>query len=411
MADDRLGSVRSEGRDVSDEIDRLTKGFEEELVAFRRDLHAHPEIARQEHRTTEKVVERLRAAGLSPQVLPTGTGVVCDIIGSEGETPSIGFRGDMDALAVEDRTGASYRSVVPGVCHACGHDAHTTVTLGTGLVLAELASEGLLSRSARLIFQPAEEVLPGGALDVLAAGAVESLGKVYAFHCDPSVEVGKIGFRTGPITAGAKAIKVVLSGPGGHTARPHLTADLVYALGTLVTGLPGALSRLTDPRAGVSVVWGQVHGGTNANAIPQQGFAEGTIRCLDAAVWRSVHEFVPDVVQSLLSAYRVDVDVDVSAQVSVPPCVNDSGAIMLARAAALDVVGAEGVANAAQSLGAEDFAWIADTVPAALLRLGVRRPNVATAGDLHQGTFDIDESALSIGVRLFARLVDGAQEH
>ena len=398
------------GQEIGDEIDRLTKGLEGELVAFRRDLHTHPELARQEHRTTDAVVERLRAAGLSPRVLPTGTGLVCDVIGASGDEPSIGFRGDMDALAVEDRTATPYRSVVPGVCHACGHDAHTTIALGTALVLADLADAGLLTNSARVIFQPAEETLPGGALDVVASGAVDSLRHVFAFHCDPSLHLGQIGFRSGAITAGAKAIKVTLTGPGGHTARPHLTADLVYALGRVITDLPGALSRLTDPRAGLSVVWGQVHAGTNGNAIPRQGFADGTIRCLDTDVWRAVHEFVPDLVHSLVSPFRVDVRVDVNAHVSVPPCVNDSGAILLARAAALEVVGTEGVVGTDQSLGGEDFAWIADETPSALLRLGVRGPGVADAGDLHQGTFDIDEGSISLGVRVFSRLVDSLPE-
>jgi amidohydrolase len=402
--------VQDAGRGIGDEIDRLAKSLEGELVAFRRDLHAHPELARQEHRTTAAVVDRLRAAGLSPRVLPSGTGVVCDVIGSAGEPPSVGFRGDMDALAVEDRTAAPYRSLMPGMCHACGHDAHTALALGTALVLAELAGSGQLTRSARVIFQPAEETLPGGALDVIASGALEPLRQVFAFHCDPSLPVGQIGFRAGPITAGAKAITVTLTGPGGHTARPHLTADLVYALGSLVTDLPGALSRLTDPRAGLSVVWGQVHAGTNANAIPRQGFAEGTIRCLDADVWRSVPEFVPDLVQALMSPYRLQVDVDVNSEVSVPPCVNDSGAVFLAREAALDVVGPEGAVATDQSLGGEDFAWIADARPSALLRLGVRGPGVGVTGDLHQGTFDLDEAAIAIGVRVFARLADTLPE-
>ncbi len=249
-----------------------------------------PSSSRVEHRTTAALVERLRSAGLEPRVLPTGTGLVCDVIGSAGEAPSIGFRGDIDALPLDDTTTTSYRSRTAGVCHACGHDAHTTVVLGTALVLAELARDGLLTRSARLIFQPAEEIIPGGALDVVEAGETLGLEHVFAFHCEPRLDVGRVGFRVGAITAGADGIRVTLTGPGGHTARPHLTADLVYALGFLITELPGALSRLTDPRAGLSVVWGQVHAGTAANAIPAGGFVEGTVRCLDADVWRAAHD-------------------------------------------------------------------------------------------------------------------------
>ncbi len=392
--------MRDDGCDH--EIDRLTKGLEAELVAFRRDIHAHPELARTEHRTTAAIVDRLRAAGLSPRILPSGTGIACDVIGTAGVAPSIGFRGDIDALPVEDLTATSYRSKTPGLSHACGHDAHTTIALGTALVLAELARSGLLARSARVIFQPAEEVIPGGALDVIAAGELAGLDSVYAFHCDPLLEVGQIGFRVGAITAGAEGIRVTLTGPGGHTARPHLTADLVYALSALVTGLPGAMSRLTDPRAGLSVVWGQIHAGSSANAIPAHGFAEGTIRCLDADVWVAAHGAVPGLIHTLMTPFRVDVQV--SSHASIPPCVNDASAVERARAAALDVVGATGVVGTEQSLGGEDFAWIADQLPSALLRLGVRGPGVADAGDLHQGGFDIDESAMSIGVRLFSRL-------
>lgn len=392
--------VRDEGLGV--EIDRLTKGVEAELVSFRRDLHAHPELARHEFRTTAAVADRLSAAGLAPRVLPSGTGVVCDVIGSSGAGPTVGFRADIDALPLDDRTTTTYRSRTDGVCHACGHDAHTAIVLGTALVLAELARDNLVDQSTRLIFQPAEEIIPGGALDVVAAGETQGLKHVYAFHCDPRLKVGQVGFRVGPITAGADGLKVTLAGPGGHTARPHLTADLVYALGSLVTELPGAMSRLTDPRAGLSVVWGQIHAGTAPNAIPGTGFAEGTIRCLDAGVWEAAHALVPDLIHSLMSPFGVDVQVD--AHTSVPPCVNDASAIELAKAATRDVVGEAGLFGTDQSLGGEDFAWIASVVPGALLRLGVRSAGVADSGDLHQGSFDIDEAAISLGVRIFARL-------
>jgi amidohydrolase len=332
-----------------------------------------------------------------------GTGLVCDV-GTDVGLPTVALRADLDALPLPDESGDPWAA--PGeVSHACGHDLHATAVLGAGLALADLDRAGLLPGRVRLIFQPAEEVMPGGALDVIAAGATDGLQHVFAFHCDPRLEVGRIGLREGAITAGADGIKVTLSGPGGHTARPHLTADLVYALGFLVTELPGALSRLTDPRAGLSVVWGQVHAGSAANAIPSSGFVEGTVRCLDADVWLAAHDVVPDLIRSLLRPFGVDVSID--ANPSIPPCVNAPSAIALARSAALEVVGEAGVVSTEQSLGGEDFAWIANTAPSALLRLGVRGPHLVEAGDLHQGGFDIDESALSIGVRVFARLGSG----
>ena len=171
------------------------------------------------------------------------------------------------------------------------------------------------------------------------------------------------------------------------------------ALGAVITELPALLSRLADPRAGLSVVWGQVHAGSAANAIPQQGFAEGTIRCLDAGVWESAHNVIPDLVRQLAAPYGVDVDIDMHT--SVPPCVNDEAQTAFLRSVALETFGAEGVTGTDQSLGGEDFAWILGRTPGALARLGVRNHEVADAGDLHQGGFDIDEAALAVGVRLF----------
>src|SRR5215207_2793842 len=220
----------------------------EEVVAVRRDLHAHPELGWHEVRTTEVLRQRLTAAGLSPQVLPTGTGLICDI--GSGDT-CVALRADIDALPVPEAVDAPWRSGVEGVAHACGHDVHTAALLGAGLVLAGMAADGMLDRRVRLIFQPAEEVMPGGALGVIAAGGLDGVHRIYGLHCDPRLEVGQIGLRVGALTAAADRILVRLNGPGGHTSRPHLTADLVYALATLVTELPAALSRRVDPRAGM----------------------------------------------------------------------------------------------------------------------------------------------------------------
>ncbi len=388
--------------DLRDDIERLTKNFEPELIELRRTLHARPELGHREYHTTQLVFERLESVGLEPRVLSSGTGVICDVLDSSGTPPALGLRGDIDALPLPDMKHVSYRSKVDGVCHACGHDAHTAIVLGTALVLSDLKSRDLLPASTRLIFQPAEEMTPGGALDVLSDGEIGGLSRVFALHCDPRLAVGKAGFRTGAITAGADRVRVTMHGPGGHTARPHLTADLVFALGAVVTELPGLLSRLADPRSGLSVVWGQIHAGAAANAIPASGFIEGTIRCLDTEVWESVHGLVPGLVRSLATPYGVDVDVDMHT--SVPPCVNDPASTEAFRAVATSMLGAENVTTTDQSLGGEDFAWILGRTAGALARLGVRSPEVADAGDLHQGSFDIDEAAISVGVRLFSAL-------
>src|SRR5215469_3392707 len=222
------------GHDLPEELDEFLAAREHELIAFRRDLHAHPELGYHEHRTTSRVAQRLAAAGLRPAILPKGTGLIVDIGEPSAGDSLVALRADLDALPLNDEKNVPYRSTVPHTCHACGHDVHTSVLLGAGLFLAGQAAAGTLPGRVRLIFQPAEEV-PGGALDVMAAGGIASVDRVFAVHCDPRLEVGKVGTRTGPITAACDKIKVRVTGPGGHTARPHLTADLVYALGKILT--------------------------------------------------------------------------------------------------------------------------------------------------------------------------------
>ena len=189
------------------------------MVALRRDIHAHPELAWHEVRTSALVKDVLVHAGLAPTSLPGGTGLVCDI-GGLGLGPTVALRADLDALPIDDEKDVAYRSSIPGVAHACGHDVHTAVVLGAGLGLARLAAAGALPGRVRLVFQPAEEVLPGGAVAALAAGALEGVGRVFALHCDPRLDVGSVAVRAGPITAAMDSLTVRLSGPGGHTARP-----------------------------------------------------------------------------------------------------------------------------------------------------------------------------------------------
>ena len=245
----------------------------EDLVQWRRHIHRYPELGRQEFTTTQFVAERLADAGLNPKVLPGGTGLICDM-GPDHE-PRIALRADMDALPMAERTGAPYASTMPNVAHACGHDAHTAILLGTALALASVPE---LPVGVRLIFQAAEELMPGGAIDAVAAGAITGVSRIFALHCDPHLAVGRVAVRQGPITSAADSIEITLYSPGGHTSRPHLTADLVSGLGTLITGLPGVLSRRIDPRNSTVLVWGAVNAGVAANAIPQTGALYGTVR-------------------------------------------------------------------------------------------------------------------------------------
>src|SRR3954449_8385221 len=245
-------------------VDAFLDAERARLVGLRRDLHAHPELGHHEFRTTERIISELVAAGLPAQPLRAGTGVLCDI--GDGP-PTIGLRADLDALPIADGKDVPYRSTINGVCHACGHDVHVTTVLGTGLLLARLAAEGHLGRGVRLIFQPAEEVIPGGALDVIAEGGLDGLERLFAVHCDPSLSVGQVGLRVGAVTSATDHVSVVLTGSGGHTARPQLTADLVTALGDVIVSVPQILARRVDPRAGVNLGWGEVQAGSAANVI------------------------------------------------------------------------------------------------------------------------------------------------
>ncbi len=385
------------GRELRGELDAFLGEREDELIGFRRDLHAHPELGFAEHRTTQRILDRLRRAGLEPARLPRGTGLICDV--GSGDGPTVALRADIDALPLMDEKDVSYRSTVQGACHACGHDVHTAIVLGAGLFLAQQAEAGLLPGRVRLIFQPAEEV-PGGALRVMEAGGISGVDRIFALHCDPRLDVGHLGLRVGAITAACDKVSVRVSGPGGHTARPHLTADLVYALAKIVTELPAALSRRVDPRSSLSLVWGRVQAGSVANAIPDDGVAEGTVRCLDEQAWHDAPDLFKALLDSVAVAYGVEADLGYVR--GVPPTVNEATSVQMMRDAADQVLGPTASVPTPQSLGGEDFGWYLESIPGSMARLGTRTPGDDRELDIHQGTFDVDESAIGVGVRTMA---------
>jgi amidohydrolase len=364
----------------------------DELIAVRRHLHAHPELGLQETDTTELLLNRLVAAGLEPSRLPSGTGLVCDI-GDGG--PTVGLRADIDALPIQDTKDVAYASSVPGVCHACGHDVHTTVLLGTALVLAGRRAE--LPGTVRLIFQPAEELIPGGALQVIEAGAIDGLSALIALHCAPALDAGAVGLRTGPITSAADWVEVLLEGPGGHTARPQLTVDLVDVLARVAVETPERIAAKLDPGERFQLVWGAVSAGDAGNVIPSSGYLRGSVRTPNVELWDRGRELVTDAVGAIVSATGARASIDYRR--GVPPVVNDAGVVDLLRSGAHGALGADAVTDTEPSMGGEDFGWYQRHVPSAMARLGVRRPGTPTR-DLHRSDFDVDEDAIGIGVRL-----------
>ncbi|MFD5347950.1 amidohydrolase [Streptomyces anulatus] len=387
---------------------RLSDELRAELIAFRRDMHMHPELGNQEFRTTAAIKDRLEKAGLKPKVLAVGTGIMCDVGEWDGVTPMLALRADIDALPIPDtKAGVPYRSTVPDRAHACGHDVHTTTVLGAGLVLAGLDREGLLPNAVRLIFQPAEEVLPGGAVDAIESGVLEGVGRIIGVHCDPKVDVGRIGLRIGAITSACDRLEVTLDGPGGHTARPHLTTDLVTAAARIAVDVPALLARRVDARSGLAVTWGRLETGHAPNVIPQHAELSGTVRCLDLDAWRAAPDLVHAAIDEVAGMHRAKTVVNYVR--GVPPVVNDAESIGLLDAAMTERRGSYAIEDTEQSLGGEDFSWYLERVPGAMARLGVRTPGDTRGLDLHRGNFDVDEEAITVGVELFtaAALFDG----
>jgi amidohydrolase len=383
------------------DLDAFLAAHEQELVAFRRHLHTFPELSGEEHATTELIAERLRVAGLDARVLRSGTGLVCDVGGS----PCVALRADIDALAMPDEKDVTYRSQHAGVAHACGHDVHAAVTLGAGLFLAGRWPAGV--GGLRLIFQPAEERLPGGALDVLADGGLDGVSTIFGLHCDPKLELGRIGLRAGPITSAADSVRIELFGPGGHTARPEQTVDMVALAARVVTELPDRVRRRLGSEAPVRLVFGSLHTGHAANVVPAHAELQASVRTPDTEVW----DALPTALEVELDALVEEAGASCALQYTkgVPPLVNDAGAVDQVRRGARALLGEDAITEAVQSWGGDDFAWFSRVVPAAYVRLGTHDP--AREGprlDLHAGHFDVDERAIGVGVRV---LVAAVAEH
>jgi amidohydrolase len=396
--------MSTDAADPATIIDAVVEKFDTELVELRRDLHAHPELSWAEARTTDLVAARLEEAGWRVTRLPR-TGLIADL-GESG--PVVALRADLDALPVQDATTDAWTSTIPGVAHACGHDVHVAALVGAGLALAETHARGVLKGRVRLLFQPAEEVMPGGALHLVELGALDDVTRIFALHCDPGVDVGQVGLRLGPLTSAADRLEVRLEGTGGHTSRPHLTGDLTFALAKVTTELPAMLSRRLDPRSGVSLVWGIVNAGAAANVIPDRGLAAGTIRILDQVAWADCEALVRELVHDIVRPYGVNAKV--VYQRGVPPVVNELVSHRILSDTVHRVLGDTGHVTARQSLGGEDFGWYLHHVPGAMFRLGTRTPGGLTY-DLHQGNLRVDERATAIGARVLANAAIAALGH
>ncbi len=398
MTSEAASSVNEGSDPLGPELDAFLDAHLEELIAFRRRLHAHPERSRKEFETTSSVVQRLEVAGLDARVLASGTGALCDVDGGLAG-PTVALRADLDALGMADNKDVPYRSQFPGVAHACGHDVHTPVVLGSGLALAHLFATDPQPGTVRLVFQPAEEAVPGGALDVIADGGLDGVDWIFGLHCDPKLDVGRIGVRAGAITAAADLVTIRLHGPGGHTARPQLTADLVDIAARVVTVLPGALRERAAPLGALNLVFGAIHAGDAANVIPALAELRGTVRSPDRAAWDQAPDFLEEIIESIATPRGATFEIDYSR--GAPPVDNDADATAIFAAAATEVLGAGKVTETPQSQGGDDFSWYLEHVRGTYARLGVHDPDSGRGRlDLHSSDFDVDERAIAIGIRV-----------
>ncbi len=375
-------------------VRRAVEALEPELIALRRDLHAHPEPSWEEVRTTQVLRDLLSAHDVTTEPGEGTTGLIAEV-GTTG--PLLALRADIDALRMQDVKDVPYRSTVDGVCHACGHDVHTAAGVGATLALAAVLRDR--PGRVRIVFQPAEESIPSGARPLAEAGRVDGAAAIFALHCDPHLEVGHVGLSPGPITSATDMVVIRLAGPGGHTARPHRTADLVNVAARLAVDLPASLDRLTDPRDGVNLTFGSIASGDAANVVPDRAELKGSLRAAGRDGWEEAAKLLPALIASIVEPRGATWELD--HRIGSPPVVNEPGATVLLGRAAEAVVGADGVLPTRQSGGGEDFSWFLDRVPGAFIRLGVTPPG-APSVDIHAAAFDVDERAIGIGARILA---------
>lgn len=371
-----------------------------DVVGWRRHIHQHPETSNNEVETTAFIAKVLREAGLEPVLFPQ-TGLMVDI-GPDTEHGRLAFRADIDALPLAEVTGLEFTSVNTGVTHACGHDVHTAVCLGLAAALADYDQKHGLGIGVRVIFQPAEEVWVGGATDVIEWGALEGVHSIYAVHVEPKLRVGRIGVRAGAITSATDVVELEITGPGGHTSRPHLSADVVYALGKVITELPTLLSRRVDPRTGTVLVFGQVNSGFAPNAMPESGSLAGTVRTADIGIWRTMKDLFTQLVDEVLAP--TGVTHSLTYHRGVPPVLNDDVATALLTQA-VTAIDPQAVVQAPQSSGGEDFSWYLEKVPGSMARLGCWSGE-GEQHDLHMGDLVVDERAIGVGVKMFGSVVE-----
>ncbi|WP_266204037.1 M20 metallopeptidase family protein [Pontibacter kalidii] len=382
-----------------DSIKKLANAYAPETVQVRRHIHANPELSFEEHNTAAYVEQLLAQYGIEAQRM-ANTGVVALIKGRNPEKKTVALRADMDALPIVEANEVAYKSKNEGVMHACGHDVHTASVLGTARILQELRSE--FEGTVKLIFQPGEEKFPGGASILIKEGVLQNPApeSIIGQHVFPLLPAGKVGFKSGMYMASADEIYITVKGKGGHAALPEMNVDPVLISAHLLVALQQIVSRHASPKVPTVLSFGKVEAKGATNVIPNEVKLEGTFRTMNEAWRREAHQKIKKLAESLCESMGGSCDIDI--KFGYPFLQNDPEVTRIARAAAEAYLGAENVVDLDLWMGAEDFAYYTQQVPACFYRLGTRNEKRGITSGVHTPTFDVEEAALETGIGLMA---------
>jgi len=384
-----------------DKIRQLANQYSKEFIEVRHHLHANPELSYQEFETSKFVQDKLVSFGIPFRAIAT-TGVVGLIKGKNPEKRIVALRADMDALPIHEENNVPYKSTKEGIMHACGHDVHTTCLLGAAKILNETKNDW--EGTVKLIFQPGEEKNPGGASYMIRDGVLENPkpSAIFAMHVHPGLQLGKMSFRSGKVMASADEIYITVKGKGGHAASPHLCIDPILIASHLITSLQQVISRNSNPFNPSVLSITSFQGGTTTNVIPEEVKLKGTFRAMDET-WRAkAHELITKHATSLVNSMGGEIDLLIDK--GYPAVFNNEQLHEVAKNAAMDFIGKENVEETELRMGAEDFGYYAQQIPACFYRVGVMNKEKGITSGVHTPTFNIDEDAIETGMGFMACL-------
>lgn len=393
---------------LQEKIKELAKQYADEFISVRHHLHANPELSYQEFETSKYVQQKLTDFNIPFEVKST-TGVVGLIEGKNPQSRVVALRADMDALPIKEQNDVPYKSTREGIMHACGHDVHTTCLLGAAKILSQTSNEW--EGTVKLIFQPGEEKNPGGASLLIKEGALENPKPecIFALHVNPQLETGFLSFREGQAMASADEIYITVKGKGGHAAAPHLTTDTILVASHLIVALQQVISRNNNPFSPSVLSITSIQGGHTTNVIPTEVKLMGTFRAMNEE-WRfRAHQLIYKIANELVTSMGAEADVHVD--VGYPCVYNNEGLYLKARKIAEDFMGADKVGETEMRMGAEDFGYYSQQIPGCFFRLGTANKEKGITAGVHTPFFNIDESAIEIGMGMMATFGATASYH